>query len=131
MLSGRESVDDDQPTAAAWTGQCEDPGMMIGVASICVTGVFPAWRFGPERLPDPGDIGRAVAVSVEAVVADAMLAFGQDMHQEPADELVDLQGHGCVSACAIQAVVLDLEGHAARIEPDQATVGNRDAVGVA
>lgn len=32
---------------------------------------------------------------------------------------------------AIQAVVLHLEGHASRIEPDQAAVGYRDAVGVA
>lgn len=62
--------------------------------------VFAIWRLIPEQFPDFCDICGAVAISEEAIVADAMLAFGQDMHQEPADELVDLQGHGCVSARA-------------------------------
>lgn len=122
MLRGRESVDNDQPPATAWTGQYEDPGMLIGVASICITGGLAAWRFGPEKLPDPGDIGGAVAISVKAVVTDTVLALWQDVDQEAADKLICLQRHNCASARAIDAVVFDLEGHAVGIEPDQATV---------
>ena len=122
MLLGREGVDNDQPPAAAWTGQCEGSGGLIGVAFVCVTSVLAAWRFGPEKIPDPGDISCAVAISEETVVADAVLAFGQDMDQEAADKLVGLQRHNCASARAIDAVVFDLEGHAVGIEPDQATV---------
>lgn len=32
----------------------------------------------------------------EAVMSDAMEAFGQDMEQETADELVGVEGHGLV-----------------------------------
>ena len=30
----------------------------------------------------------------QAVVADAMEAFGQDVEEEAADELIDIEGHG-------------------------------------
>ena len=86
MLRGREGVDDDQPSAAAWAWQCEVPGRLIVVAFTRQVS-FPVRWFGPEQVPDPGDIGGTVAVSVEAVVADAVLAFWQNVDQEPADEL--------------------------------------------
>ena len=41
----------------------------------------------PSKSPDPSNIGGAVAISKEAIVADAVLALGQDVDQEPADEL--------------------------------------------
>lgn len=130
MLRGREGALDDQPPATAWTGQCEDAGELIGVAFTCIAGVFPDLRSGLEQVPDPCDIGGAVAISVVAVVADAVHALGQNMDEEPADELVDGQGHGGVPTRTFCAVVLDLEGHAFGIEPDQAAVGYRDAVRV-
>ena len=68
------------------------------------------WCFGPEQFPDPGDIGRAVAIAEEPVVADAMLAFWEHMHQEPADELSRFQRHGGVAARTFDAVILDAEG---------------------
>ncbi len=84
MLGGRECVDDDQPSAAAWAGQREDAGWLIGIAFTCV---FSIWWLGPKQASYPGDIGGSVAISEEAVVADAVLAFWQDMDQEPSDEL--------------------------------------------
>ena len=40
------------------------------------------WRFSPEQIPDQVDIGGAIAVSEEAVMADAVLAFWQHMDEE-------------------------------------------------
>jgi hypothetical protein len=59
-------------------------------------------------------------------VANAVLAFWQDVDQEPADELCRSQRHGGVAACAFKAVILELEGDAVLIKADQATVGYRD-----
>lgn len=87
MSHGFEGTLDDQSPAATWAGQCEDPGRRISVALTCATGVFTARWFGPKQVPDPGDIGGPVAVSIEAVVADAVLAFWQNVDQEPSDEL--------------------------------------------
>ena len=117
--------------AAARARQREDAGRRIGVVEAVAIGATVLRHLGPEQVPDPGDIGRSVAVSEEAVVADAVLALGQDMDQEPADELVCLQGHGCVPPGTVDAVVLDAEGDAALIHADQSAVGDRDAVRVA
>lgn len=88
------------------------------------------WRFGPEQLPDPRDIGGTIAVSEEAVVADAVLALWQNVDQEPADELICVQRHGGVATCALKTVVFDSEGDAARIATDQSTIGYCNAVSV-
>ena len=88
MLCWRDCVDDDQLATATWARQREDAGRLIGIAEAVVIGVLLVWRLGPEQLPDPGDIGGTVAVSEEAVVADAVLALWQHVDQEPADELV-------------------------------------------
>lgn len=130
ILRGRDCVGDDQSPAATRARQCQDTGWLIGIVDAVVIGVSPVWRIGPEQASDPGDIGGTVAVSEEAVVTDAVLAFWQNMDQEPADELVRLQGHGGVSAGAVYTVVLDAEGDAALIETDQAAVGQGDTVGV-
>jgi len=76
---------DDQSATAAWAWQREDAGRFISIVVAVTVGVFMSRRPGPEQAPYPGDIGRAVAVSEEPVVADAMLAPGQDMDEETAD----------------------------------------------
>ena len=88
-------------------------------------------RFGAEQLPDPGDIGCAVAVSEEAIVADAVLASGEHVDQKAADELWRCQRHGRLAARAFETVIFDAEGDAVRIKADQAAVGNGNAVRVA
>ena len=60
---------------------------LIGIVGAVIIGAFAGWRFGPEQIPDPRDIGRAVAISKEPVVADAVLASGKYVDQEPGDEL--------------------------------------------
>ncbi len=89
----RNGFGDDQPPAAAGAWQREDAGKCIGVTSRVIVRVTLIRCFGPEQFPDPGDIGGTVTIPKEAVVADAMLPLGQDMDQEPADELAGLEGH--------------------------------------
>jgi len=89
------------------------------------------WRFCPEQLPDPGDIGGTIAIAEKTVVADAVLASGQNVDQEPADKLWRRQRHGGVASRAFKTVIFDAEGDTALIETDQAAVGNGDPVCVA
>ena len=63
-------------------------------------------------------------------MADAVLTLWQNVDQEPADELVCLQGHGLVPTGAIDAVILDAESDVIGIGPDQAAVGNCDPVSI-
>ena len=60
-----------------------------------------------------------------------MESAGQDVAQEPADEVVGRERHHLVSIAAFDPVVLPLEGDALVVERDQPTVGDGDAVGVA
>ena len=87
MLCWRDCLDDDQLPTATRARQRQDSGWLIRIVDAVVIGVFSVWRFGAEQAPDPSDIGGTIAIAVEAVVTDAVLASGQDMDQEPADEL--------------------------------------------
>jgi hypothetical protein len=88
------------------------------------------WNGDAEQLTHPGEVDGAVAVSQEPVMADAMQAFGQHMHEEASDELRRGQRHGGVSARTFDAV-FDLEGDAIGIGTDQPAVGDGDTVGIA
>ena len=74
MLGGREGVDDSQPSAAAWAGQCEGSRRWVIIICAWVAVVIEMWCFGSEQVLDLGDIGCTVAVSEEAIVANAVLA---------------------------------------------------------
>ena len=50
-------------------------------------------RGDTEQFAGRGDVLGAVAVGEEPVVADAVEALGQHVHQEPADELVRVKRH--------------------------------------
>ena len=74
MLCWGDCVNDDQLSAAtgAWQGECSDrfhcmTGVVVVVLLECAHS---------EQLPDPGDIGCTAAISEEAIVTDAVLAFG-------------------------------------------------------
>lgn len=118
MLSWRDPVDDDQLAAATWAWQREGAGRLTGLVDVVVMSATLIWFYGPEQLPDPGDIGGTVAVSVEAVMADAVLASGEHVDQEAADELGRGQRHGGVAGRAFAAIILDAEGNTALIETD-------------
>lgn len=131
MLRWCDCLDDDQPPAATRARKRQNAGRLIVIAEAIIIGVTLVTRRSPEQMPDPCDIGRAVAVSVEAIVANAVLAFGEHVDQEPTDELWGRERHGGVTSCAFKAVIFDAEGDTALIETDQAAVGNGHPVRVA
>jgi len=82
-LSRLEGFDDDHGAAASGA-------RMVGqVRLVGVLGRLFAARHG-EQLAGLGEAGGAIAVGEEAVVADAMEALGEHVHQETADELVSV-----------------------------------------
>ncbi len=74
-------------------------------------------------------LGGAMAMGKEADMADAVEAVGHGVLQEAADELVGREHHDL--GFAVLPIVLPSEAHLAVVEPDQATVGDGDAVRVA
>lgn len=69
-----------------------------------------------------------MAVGEQAVVADAMEAVRQGVHQKAPDELASLERHHF--ARAVLAIVLPAEADFAVGQRDQPTVGNYDAMSV-
>src|ERR1700687_2022830 len=85
-----------------------------------------------EQLANARDVLGAGLAGEEAVVADAVEARRQDMHQKAADELVrGKRHHLVVSLLAFETIILPLEGNVLVVGRDQAAVGDGDAVGVA
>jgi hypothetical protein len=101
----------------------------------CGKGVCP----GPGRWPVPRaaceepaaerELGGAVAIDQEPVVADPVEPVRQSVEQEAADELVGRQCHNLRPA--VVAVILPAEDDLIVRHADQAGVGYRDAMGVA
>jgi hypothetical protein len=118
----RESLNDDQSPAAARTGEREDTGMFIHALDGITIIMICIWRLGPKKIPDRGDIGGAVAITEEPVMADAMLAFWEHMDEEPTDKLSCFQRHGLVPTGAFDTVIFDTEGDATPIHADQAAI---------
>ena len=96
--------------------------MFIGTLGGIVIIMIYIWRFGSEQIPDRGDIGGTVTISEEPIVANTVLAFRQDMDQEPADKLSCLQRHGGVPTGAFDTVIFDAEGDATLVHTDQAAI---------
>ena len=117
-----EDLDDDHATAAAWASG-------LAVIDGAIGGVAPGVGNG-EQLARACDVLGARAFGEQAVMADAVEAFGQDVDEESADELVCGECHALVSIAALDAVILPLEGDALLVEGDQATVCDGNAVGV-
>ena len=121
-----ERFDDDQTPAAAGAREREEARPVRCVGSLGVG----RRRGSGEQFADAGDIGGAITIAEEPVVADSVLALGEHVDEEAADEFVRLQRHGGVAAGPVDPVVLDPEGDAVGTGPDQAAVGNRHAMGV-
>src|SRR3954464_6013784 len=84
---------------------------------------------GLEGGTNVGEFGRPAGVRQEAEVADAAEATGQDMQQEPADELAGIERHRF--ALVAGAVVLPAEADATILAREQTAVGEGDPVRVA
>jgi len=71
-----------------------------------------------------------MAVGEQAVVTDAMEAGWEDVEQEAAHELADVETHD-LAPMAVLAIVLPAETDMGRVEIEQTAVGDRDAMRIA
>ena len=124
----QESLDDDHAAAAAGARMLWRFWLFgLGVGGL--DGIdWDEWYC--EQLAGTRDILGAGLAGEQTVVADAVEALRQYMHEETADELVGIERHHLVSFGAFDAVILPLEGDTVVIERDQAAVGDGDTVGV-
>ena len=91
--AAREDLDDDHATAAAWTSRLA--GIDGGVGWL-------ALRFcNGEELAGTCDVVGARAFGEQAVVADAVQAFWQDVDKEAADEIEGPERHTLISITAL------------------------------
>ena len=79
---------------------------------------------GLRQLLHPRGVGHP------AIMADAVEAFGQDVQEETADELIGVEGHGLV-VYGVTAVILVPEGDSVVVIGDEPGIGDGDAVGIA
>ena len=84
-----------------------------------------------EQLASAGDVLGTFAGGEQTIVADAVEACGQHVHEEAADELVHGERHHLVALAAFEPVVLPLEGDALVVACEQAAIGDGNAMGVA
>ncbi len=83
-----------------------------------------------QKLACPRDVLGATAIGEQAIVADAVEAAGQDVDQEPADELVCRQRHLLEPIASLDSVIPPLERDALIVKRDEAAVGDGDVVRV-
>ena len=128
FLPAAEDLDDAHGAAAAgaWFAQGEwgDLGLCFGRGDLF--GLLDA-----EQGADLGDVGLAGRAGQQAVMPDAVEAIGQDMDQEPANELGRGQPHDLLPVARLDPVILPAEGDGMGIGADQARVRDGDPVGIA
>jgi len=90
-------------------------------------GPIDAWLHAEQRAAAL-ERSSAAAVGEEAEVADADQAFGQDMDQKAAQELIGGNGHDLVLATV--GIVSPAEGDAMVLASHEAMVGDGDAMGI-
>ena len=81
-----------------------------------------------QKLPAQCELLCPVSIGEEAVVANTLKSFGQNVEQEPTDELLGGECHGLVTA--VVAIVLPAKLNLPVVEPEQAIVRDSNPVGV-
>src|SRR5260370_15950871 len=89
-----EGLDDDPAAAAAATWTRQHAGF-VGGCGRGRLGLFGPGRHG-EQFARPRDVGGAIAVGEQSIVADAVQTLGEHVHQKAPNELVGWQRHGLV-----------------------------------
>jgi hypothetical protein len=133
LAAGLESLDDEHAAAAAGARACERLCWigLAGLLSFCrsIGGILLSRRWGEvQERPHSLDRLGAIAASEQAVVANAVEALGQDVDEEAADELANIERHRGVATRSFDPVVLDLESDLPAVERDQAAVRDGDTV---
>jgi hypothetical protein len=125
LAAGFEDLDDDHP-AAAMRARVRERLPWIGATGLLGRrwGQVQEFTHGFHRFS-------AIGAGEQTIVADAVETLGEDVAEEAADELADVERHGRVAAGSVDPIVLDLECDASLVERDQAAVRDGDTVGVA
>src|SRR5580700_2593967 len=115
-----EPLDDDHAAAAAGAAMlwCL---RLIGVGVGRFDGINGNY-WQREQLASARDVVGAFAAGEQAIVADAMEACRQHVHEKAADELVGGERHDLVALATLEPVVLPFEGDAVLVACDQAAV---------
>ena len=124
-----EPFDDVHPAAATGTG-CQN-SFGLSIVRRVVADQFGLRLRDAQQFPGLGEIGGAVAVGQQSVMADAVESVGHDMQQEAADKLNAAERHHLHPLLPLGAIIFVTEGDAVLVDGDQAAVADGDAVGVA
>lgn len=84
--------------------------------------------FGVDQRTGPGDVGSAVAIGEEPVIADTRESWRENVLEETTQELDAVQGHRLLGV--VVGIVAPGEGDGLSVEGEDATVGDGDSVGV-
>src|SRR5439155_8366053 len=123
-----EALDDLHSTAAArarWQFGC--------CCGLCLLIVIGAIRFGGWNIEERStqhELVGAMAVSKQAVVANAVEPVRQDVEQEAPHELTDRQSHDFASRRTALPVILPAKTDMVVVEIEQSAIGDGDTVGV-
>jgi len=124
-----ECFDDDHAATAAWARWRFVVGG--GRADVIAVGVRGSRRWHIESPSTEFELVGAMAVGEYAVVTDAMEAGWEDVEQEAAHELANVETHDLAAMTAVLAIVLPAETDMGRVEIEQTAVGDRDAMRIA
>lgn len=139
IVAGAEPAHRSRKVAAVTGGLAHDVSILPGVgrhlgsqprANTSVTIMRARRRDDVEECAGDRDVLGAVGVGKEPVVADAVEALGQHVHQEAPDELVRVKPHSLPAARAVDAVVLPAERNGAVVGGNEAAVRDGDPMGV-
>src|SRR3974390_1601223 len=104
--AAREGLDDDHAATAVRAGM----GIVV-VVSMGIAGLI--LRSHIEQCSRPRNIIGASGFGEQAVMADAVEAVGENVHQEAANELVGCERHHLVAGRSFGAIVFVLKADAA------------------
>src|SRR5262245_58457820 len=105
LAAGLESLDDEHAAAAAWARAWE---RLCRISLAGLLGRILLSRWGEvQELPHGVDRFGAIAAGEQAILAYAVKALGQDVDEEAADELVNVERHRGVAARSFDPIVLD------------------------
>ena len=99
-----------------------------GRAGVIAVGVRGSRRWHIESPSTEFELVGAMAVGEQAVVTDAMETGWEDVEQEAAHELADVETHDLAPMTAVLAIVLPAETDMGRVEIEQTAVGDGDAM---
>jgi len=102
-----------------------------GRAGVIAVGVRGSRRWHIESPLTEFEFVGAMTVGEQAVVTDAMEAGWEDVEQEAAHELAEVETHDLAPMTAVLAIVFPAETDIGRVEIEQTAVGDRDAMRIA